>query len=290
MTEFKFPATLTSGGTVDTLTAYNPDSSTPVYGPINSYHPNFERILAGLRAGDPNVWTLFNVADGVLNAFKQISERYAWDGESILFDGDPQHSTFTELLERVMKSGDLSGLSAIAKFGEKLASNPNLHSREQTYDWLAAHEFQITQDGDVVGYKGLVGGQDDEWRSYASSQEKGRPSGFVNGVPVPELSRIPQKPGDVVTLPRSEVAHDPSQACKRGLHVATKGYAATYGTVHFVYVNPRDIVSVPTDGGGEKVRACRYVLGPQATVETAGPVLRETTTVNAWQGDVGYKV
>jgi hypothetical protein len=25
-----------------------------------------------------------------------------------------------------------------------------------------------------------------------------------------------------------------------------------------IHTNPRDVVSVPTDGGGEKVRVCRY--------------------------------
>jgi hypothetical protein len=33
------------------------------------------------------------------------------------------------------------------------------------------------------------------------------------------------------------------------------------------HVNPRDVVSVPTGAGGEKVRVCRYIIA--GTIETA---------------------
>lgn len=293
MTYFKFPAVLNEGdgATLAVVTAFNSSSPTPVY-TADERHPHFTRILEGLKTGDPNVWDWFDVASGVVSAFNVITDRVSYDGQNVLFDGDPVHSVLAEQLDRAIQYGDPDNYRALALFWEKLESNPTEHSRTQAYDWLSCHKFQITPEGDVVGFKGVVSTADG-YKSYASSQLAGVPSGYVNGVPIKELSQIPQKVGDVVTMPRSEVAHDPREACKRGLHVATHGYARSFGdTVVEVHVNPRDIVSVPTDGRGEKVRACRYTVariasGISGTYET--PVLREGTG-NVWAGDVGYTV
>lgn len=260
----------------------------------DSSHPHYTEILFLLRAGDPAVFNLFDVASGVMAKFEQITERLSWDGTNVLFDGDPLHNSVSAHLSRVIQDGDTENYTAFAKFVEKLESNPNDHSRQQAYDFLAAHSFQITEEGDVVGYKGVQsdgnGGFVSGWRSAV----EGRPSAFVDGAPVPPLSAVPNKIGSVVTMPRSEVVHDPSQACQRGLHVSTRSYAESYahgGAVLEVHINPRDIVSVPTDGGGEKVRVCRYTIARVARDHNGDrPVLRNTNTTVGWQGDVGYRV
>lgn len=285
-----YPYDLVTGGAVGTLTAFNPDSSNPIYGPINSYHPNFQAILAGLRAGDPSVWDLFNVVDAVMNRFVAISDRYSWDGRNILFDGDPLDGPLSDLLTECLQTGKTDDLYAVAKFGENLAMNPNEHSREQAFGWLARYNFQITSEGYVVAYKGLQLTNDpDLFTSTWSSAVPGKPSGFVNGIPVPELSQIPQRVGDKVTLPRSEVLHDPSIACSRGLHAATESYARGYGgIVGVILIHPRDIVSVPHSGA--KMRTAGYVL---VSTDVAGlsnaPVL-SGAAVSGWQGDVGHRV
>lgn len=290
MTEFAFPATITSGRGLATVTAFNVNADEPVFVATEN-HPHWDGIIEGLRTGDENVWELFDVAAGVLRRFNQVTDRISWDGENVLFDGDPIHSVLADQLARALEDGHPENYTALAKFWEKLESNPTEHSRQQAFDWLACHKFQITPEGDVVGYKGVNDLGDGKYESGWASRVPDVPSAFVNGVPVPPLSRVPQEVGDVVTMPRSEVVHNPRQACERGLHVATRDYAGSYGTVLEVHVNPRDIVSVPTDGGGAKVRACRYVVA-RVAVDNAGtgPVLRDSKTENVWAGDVGYKV
>jgi hypothetical protein len=289
-----YPYDLMSGDGLDTLVAYNPGDDNPVYGPINSLHPNFDKILVGVKAGDPDVWELFNIVDSVMNRFVAISERYSWNGRDILFDGDPLRGPLSELLTRCLETGDTENLTAVAKFGENLAQNPNEHSREQAFGWLARYRFQITSEGYVVGYKGVTQDDGDStlYLSTWSSAVAGKPSGFVNGVPVRPLSRVPQRVGDHVTLPRSEVKHNPDVLCDRGLHVSTINYARSYGnTLVVVLVNPRDIVSVP--GHGEKMRTCGYTF---VSVESSRVPDASTTPilsgadVSGWQGDVGYRV
>lgn len=294
MTEFKFPAVLNEGdsGTRAVLTAFNPESSTPVY-IADEYHPHWSAILAGLRSGDPRVWALFDVATAVMSHFEAITDRVSYDGHNVLWDGDPVHSVLAEQLERAIRDGNPDNYRALALFWEKLESNPSDHSRKQAYDWLAAHKFQITPEGDIVGFKGVHRVGDDTYTSTARSQVRGKPSAYVNGKPQPELEVVTQKIGDIVTMPRSEVVHDPRESCRRGLHVATRGYAKSFGVAILeVHVNPRDIVSVPTDGSGEKVRACRYEVARVAVSESVmgtAPVLRENSQ-NVWAGDVGYVV
>lgn len=284
------PHFLSKGGAVDTITAFNPDSDRPVV-TADSRHPHWSAILDGIARGDSNVFELFDVAGGVMSRFRQLTDRVSYDGTNILFDGDVVHSTLANQVQRALESGE-DDYAPLVKFWEKLESNPNEHSREQAYNWLASHEFMITPEGDVVGYKGVSQDSEGNFVSGWSSGVPDKPSAFVDGQPVAPLSVVPNKVGSVVSMPRSEVVHDPSQACRRGLHVSTRSYAESYassGAVLEVHVNPRDIVSVPTDGAGAKVRACRYKVARVAldAYDTSGPVLRDNPA-NVWAGDVGY--
>lgn len=289
------PHFLSEGGRVDTITVFNPNSDKPVL-TADSNHPHWDDILFAVASGDESVYDLFDVAGGVMKRFQQVTDRVSWSGSEVLWDGDPVHSVLSDQLARAIQDGNVDNYEALAKFWEKLESNPNAHSREQAYSFLATHSFQITQDGDVVGYKGVTQSYNaadgtDVYHSAWSSQVPGVPSAYVNGVAIKPMAHVPQAIGDVVSMPRSEVVHDPSQACRRGLHVATRSYAGAYGTVLEVHFNPRDICSVPDDARGEKVRVNRYKVARVASeVESTGPVLRENTYETGWSGDVGYKV
>lgn len=293
MTEFRFPATLNRGGGLAVVTAFNANSDSPIY-VADERHPHFDAIVDGLRRGDPTVWELFDVVSGIAHRFNTITDRVSFDGENIMWDGDPVHSVLAEQLQRAIEDGNSDNYTALAKFWEKLESNPNQHSREQAYDWLACHKFQITPEGDVVGFKGVESDGHGGYQSTWASQVAGVPSAYVDGTPLAEKIKVPNKVGTVVTMPRSEVVHDPSVACNRGLHVSTRSYAASYGrsgAILEVHVNPRDIVSVPSDGRGEKVRCSRYYIARVAVDDMGtGPVLRDNPVENFWAGDVGYTV
>lgn len=294
MSEFKFPAVLTTDGNgVSVVTAFNADSAEPIY-TANEFHPNFEKILVGLRTGNEAVWEWFDVAGGVMSRFRTITERVSWNGGEVLWDGDPVHSALAEQLERAIRDGDSANYKAVARFWERLSANPNEHSREQAYAFLASHSFQITPEGKIVAFKGVSRGEDDVWLSTASSQVDGVPSAYVNGVPLPPLRKVSQRVGDVVSMPRSEVVHDPNKHCSRGLHVSTRSFATSYshnGAVLEVHVDPVHLVSVPNDTSGEKVRVCQYTVKrviEDGEILSNRPVISDTSSVG-WAGDVGYR-
>lgn len=229
-------------------------------------HPNWNAILTGALANDPDVAELFDVSKTVSKRFDRLSDRTTVANGTLYFDGDEMDSSLADQVVRFLDEG-VQDWKPLVNFLEKVSQNPQQHSREQLYEWLKRHAFTITDEGDIVGYKGVLNAEG----GYTSSSTG---TAIVNGVV--HTGRIPQKVGDIVEMPRSEVAFDPSEGCSAGLHVANFAFARGFirhdGTVLTVAVNPRDVVSVPTDSNFDKVRVCRYVVTGVAEVEITTPV------------------
>jgi hypothetical protein len=70
--------------------------------------------------------------------------------------------------------------------------------------------------------------------------------------------------GNVCEMTRSKVDDDRGRGCSNGLHAGALNYVAGYGSLEsgdkivIVKINPRDVVSVPSDCNFEKLRTCRY--------------------------------
>lgn len=221
-----------------------------------SDHPNWDKIIEAVKAGDERVAGLFEFGKAVVKGFQRFSERVTYSGGTLFFDNDPVDNS---LAKRVVKfyNEDLD-YGPLVAFFEKVSQNPEEHSREQLYRWLEAHDFAITDDGDIVAYKGVSTGVNAQFQSQNSG------TAIVNGEV--QNGRIQQNFGDVVEMPRSEVQHDPSRGCHTGLHVGNWSYASTFADqTILVLVNPRDVVSVPTDSYDQKMRVCRYMVLQQVT-------------------------
>lgn len=239
-------------------------------------HPHYDEIVAGLESGDDSVLDLFDVGAGVARKFRKVTERVSWDGVNVLWDGDPVHSVLADQIKRALEAGE-TNYEALARFWEKLESNPEKHSREMAYEWLANHAFVITEDGDVVAYKGLS--------KTGMSTRAGH--AFVDGVEYTN-AYIPNEDGTEVSMPRSEVAHDPAAACHTGLHIGAWSFASRFGggVTKMITFNPRDLCSVPDHA--TKARVSRYkVIRTVTEPVVSGPILKDET-VSTWAGSVGY--
>lgn len=238
-----------------TLTGDGESSSIAVYvdGQLlvaGSDHPNFATIVKLARDGDESVADLFDIGQAIATSFDAVSERVSYAYGELFFDGDPIQGLLVDHIIRSLEAG-LQDTSGLVAFLENLSANPNPESVSMLYDWLQANgEFTIDTDGMLVGYKGV------------SSDGKSIHSGkaIVDGEVV--TGRIPNYAGSVIEMPRSEVQFDPSIGCHTGLHVGTYEYARSFGQGELleVRVNPRDVVSVPTDCSAQKLRCCRYTV------------------------------
>jgi hypothetical protein len=216
---------------------------------VGDSHPYWEDILDALRYGDgESVTELIDLATAASNRFRKVTDRVAVsEGGVVTFDGDVIDNSLADAIVRAMRNHDDADFLGLSLFMENVYQNPRKHSRDNLFDWLRTHDFSITPDGMLVGYKGVS----NDLTSISSGP------GIVNGVAV--NGHLDNSVGNVLEMARSSVEHDPSRGCSVGLHVGTWSYASSFGPkVLKVLVNPRDVVSVPTDCGWEKMRVCRY--------------------------------
>ena len=215
-------------------------------------HPNWDAIVRGAMANDENVIELFDVGQTAQARFERLSDRVTVKNGTVYLDSEPVHNALTEQVVRFIRQG-VEDFQPLINFFEKIESNPQDHSREQLFEWLNVHDFTILPNGNFVGYKG-VAVNNDEYFSISHG------TAISNGVEY--TGAIPNPLGAIVEMPRGEVQHDPSVGCHKGLHVGTWDYASSFarGAVLKVEVNPRDVVSVPTDCGFAKLRTCRYTV------------------------------
>lgn len=125
----------------------------------------------------------------------------------------------------------------LVKFANKLLRNPSYNSRQMLYKFLEHNGHPITKDGNFIAYKMV--------RTDFTDCHTGTMDNSV---------------GTIVAMPREEVDDNPDNTCSSGLHVAAYGYASTFSSGHLleVEINPEDVVAVPNDYNGEKMRVCRY--------------------------------
>jgi hypothetical protein len=239
-------------------------------------HPNYAEIVRLAALGDESVVDLFDLSVVIARKFEQVSDRVSIRDGRVYLDGDENevHSALNEQIVEFHKAG--VDFMPLVNFYDKIEQNPNPDSREQLYAWLKAHKFTITPEGDLLGYKGVRKTADGKYQSINHGRA------IVNGEEF--TGAIPNNPGDVVTMPRSEVEHNPSSGCSRGLHVGTWNYASDFaqGEVLEVVVNPRDVVSVPHDCNAQKLRTCRYVVGGVAKGDYGTPLKASSWNSSAY--------
>jgi hypothetical protein len=227
-------------------------------------HPNWTAIKAGAENDDPSVISLFDVGATAQARFERLSDRVTIKAGKVYFDNQPVSNALTNQVIRFIEGG-VEDFKPLVSFFEKVQDNPNEHSREQLFSWLEIHDFTITDNGNFIGYKGVRNGAD-------TFESINHGTAISDGV---EYSgAIPNPIGAIVEMPRDAVQHDPSVGCHTGLHVGTWDYASSFaqGAVLKVEVNPRDVVSVPTDCGYQKLRTCRYTVLEAIDAPIDGPL------------------
>lgn len=228
-------------------------------------HPFFEQIKEALkdeswRDREAELFRLASVSQVLDDRFSNLSERVSVQNKTIFFDGDPVNSSLADHILRMLQEGD-EAWRGLVNFMEKIASNPSEESRKSLYSWLNGRDFTILRDGNFLAYKGIKVNTEGEFLSIRSGY------GIIDGVPM--NGYLPNKIGSVLSVPRSYVNADINVACSHGLHAGTYAYALEYSETNarhngyktalvLVSINPRDVVSVPSDCEVQKLRVCSY--------------------------------
>lgn len=154
-------------------------------------------------------------------------------------------------------------------FWENLDKNPSSSSVNELLDFLEYKELPITEDGCFIAYKGL---RSDYYSIHGNSKTK-----VVTGV-VDSGGRIFNGIGETIEVTRRDVDDNRDHHCSYGLHVGSLAYASSFGNggkLVVVKVNPKDVVSVPTDCSCQKCRVSAYTVLSDYDGEIEAPVVDE---------------
>ena len=199
-------------------------------------HPNYGRILDAIREGDWGaVPDLVDVSRAVANYANGMVE--VIDGD-VYYDGKPFHNAVADRLLEMLKEG--LPVDALVNFLGNLKENPSKRAVDELYGFLEKNMLPLTPDGHFMAYKKVRA----DYKDIHSGT-------FDNSI------------GQVVEMARNEVCEDKDRTCSSGLHFCSLEYLPHFGwgdgnRVMLLKINPRDVVSIPSDYNNAKGRACRY--------------------------------
>ena len=188
--------------------------------------PRFHEILAAVRNSDEDEVRRL-IAEGEVKLGKLKVSRKA-----VKFDTKTLHPAFA----KAYLYAATAGKAAIELFFKNVADNPNKESQADLANFLLRNALPITDRGTFLAYR------------YVNDQFYDCHTGKMDNMI-----------GNSVEMERDHCDSNREVTCSHGLHVCHYSYLANNGTTHLVVeINPRDVVAVPTDYNGAKMRVCRF--------------------------------
>ena len=186
----------------------------------------FHEILAAIR-NDDEAGVRRLISEGEVKLGKLEVSR-----KGVKFDTKTLHPAFAKAYLYAAEADK----SAIELFFKNVAENPNKESQADLANFLLRNALPITDRGTFLAYR------------YVNDQFYDCHTGTMDNMI-----------GNTVEMARENCDSDREVTCSRGLHVCHYSYLANGGDVHLVVeINPRDVVAVPTDYNGAKMRVCRF--------------------------------
>ena len=215
-------------------------------------HPHYTSLIQCVHAGDADEFV------NLLNTGLQVENWSHGDFEFaegiLLFEGEQVAKDPTNRIVECMQQGFPHEF--MLNYLTNLYDNVSERAVQESYKWSSHKGLPITEDGMLVGYKGV--------RTYAGETIQGKNGEIKEGdlVDIYTGSSFRNNVGDTASMKRRQVCDDHTQGCDSGLHVGTYDYACNWagntGVVVLVKFNPKDIVSVPSDCNCEKMRVSSY--------------------------------
>ena len=224
---------------------------------ISKTHITYNKVLEAIKAQD---WDL--VKDTIEP--KKVVLNYGQgnisvQGETLYWKGKELHNTMTTRIIAMLQEG--FPVEPMVAFMENLYTNPSKRAVDELYGFLEKNQLPITPDGHFLAYKKV--------RANYFDVHSGTMDNSV---------------GKIVEMERNEVDDNKDRTCSAGLHFCGMSYLNHFGgeRIMIVKINPRDVVSIPTDYNEAKGRACRYeVIGELNAEEKVEDAFTDLVQANA---------
>lgn len=216
---------------------------------LQSLKPDASGEGAAISTGDlERVYNLIDMKTGLKN---WANDRVEVKNNSLYLDSKKIDGRISDRMVDAMLEGDTSLLNKLAKFLIKLDENPAFAVVTRLYDFMAARDIEIDEDGDLICWK------------VVQANYLDKHSGTMDN-----------SPGKEVRIKRNQVDENADTTCSYGLHVCSKQYIREfYQTgcrIVSVKVSPADWVAIPRDYNNSKSRVCGYKVLKDVTDAALG--------------------
>lgn len=204
---------------------------------ISKTHITYQKVVDAIKASD---WdTVKQIIDPVKVVLNYGAGNVSIQGEKLFWKGELFNGALATRMITMLEEG--FDIEPMVQFMENLMQNPSKRAVDELYGFLEKNNLPITPDGHFLAYKRVR-------EDYLDCH-----SGTMNN-----------SVGKVVEMDRNRVDDNKDNTCSTGLHFCSQEYLKSFGGARTVIVkiNPRDVVSIPSDYNNSKGRACRYeVIG-----------------------------
>lgn len=223
---------------------------------VTKGQPTFKQLYAALEKGQwAKVPKLVSLAAQIAD---KSHGKVTVNANGVFYKGQKVDNSITAKINELIRHS--KPVAHVLRFMDNLYQQPDMNTVNEVYEWLSNGRFALTDDGCFYAYKYVDANYKD---CYTHT--------------------IDNSPGQIVTMPRTEVDPDRRNECSRGLHFCSKAYLRGYSSNHImlVKVHPADVVAIPKDYGYTKGRTWRYEVirevqaGEMVVGETDAPLMMQ---------------
>lgn len=223
---------------------------------INKSHISYQRVLTALKAQD---WdTVKDVVDPQKVVVEFGKGNVSVQGDKVFWKDRELHNALTKRMVSMIQDG--FPVEPLVAFMDNLMDNPSKRAVNELYGFLEKNSLPITPDGYFLAYKKIK-------FDYTDCH----------------TGKMDNSVGKVVEMERNDVDDDQNRTCSTGLHFCSQEYLSHFGgdRIVIVKINPRDVVSIPTDYNNSKGRACRYEVIDEIDKDKADEAFAKTVQETA---------
>lgn len=221
---------------------------------VSKQYADFNKIVDALKSKDFD--TAFALADKATALVKNSNGAFEVRGGVVYRNGLPIHNVVTDRILEFQEQG--LPFEPLLKFLENLMANPSARSINELYKFLENKNLPVTEDGCFLAYKAVQ----DDYLSITSGSTEVRVSRDGGQTWETVTGKVPNNIGSIIEVDRNQVDDDATRTCSFGLHAGALEYVNSFGGRRgkkvVVKINPKDVVSVPVDYDGQKLRTARY--------------------------------
>ncbi len=214
---------------------------------LASTNPNYDAVLDAVRLGDEDsIHALCNIAKSI-ETFTEGNVKV--ENGHVYYNNTLMDGVIVDRILGFVK--EKLPVQPLLRFINKLNDNSSARAVSELYKFLEHKNMPITPEGNFLAYKGVT---KDYYSITAGTIEviKGtvKEGKIFNGV------------GEKIEVKRNQVCDNKDIGCSAGIHAGSLQYATEFsgsvGKVVIVEIDPKDVVSIPTDCMCQKLRACAY--------------------------------